>query len=168
MTTTDAVDIFVKFGNEEDLNNPVNFKFHVYNSEYQNVKTLDCDDTGHMTFVALFHGAMVLKDEATSKYYSCVFLASYLTTNKVTPIARAELGMPAAIATPTIFVPISYNEDRRKISIVVGDATKANAYYYMTHPSFSEPTTDTSVVTPEAWRNIFILYRLNGFISLDR
>jgi hypothetical protein len=99
-----------------------------------------------------------------------VFLASYLTSNKVTPIARAELGMPAAIATPTIFVPISYHEDQRKFSIVVGDATKANVYKYSTHPSFSEPTTDTTVVTPEAWRNIFILYSSigNGFISLNK
>lgn len=76
--------------------------------------------------------------------------------------------MPTAIATPTIFVPIFFHDDRRKISIVVGDATKANVYYYTTHPSFSEPTTDTTVVAAEAWRNIFILYRFNGFISLDK
>jgi hypothetical protein len=65
MTSNDAVDIFVDFGYIDDAENPVDFKFHVYNSEYQNVKTLDCDDTGHMTFVALFEGAMVLKDEDT-------------------------------------------------------------------------------------------------------
>ena len=77
--------------------------------------------------------------------------------------------MPTAIATPTIFVPIFFNDDHRKISILVGDATKANIYYYMTHPLFSEPTTGATVVAAaEAWRNIFILYRLNGFISLDR
>jgi hypothetical protein len=91
-----------------------------------------------------------------------VFLPNYLPLNKVTPIARAELAMPAAIATPTIFIPIAFFEDQRKFSIVVGDATKANVYFYMTHPSFSEPTTDTTVVTPEAWRNIFILYSSNG------
>lgn len=64
-TTHDAVDIFVKFGNVDDGENPVNFKFHVYSSRYQTVKTLDCEDTGHMTFVALLQGALVLKDEET-------------------------------------------------------------------------------------------------------
>jgi hypothetical protein len=39
MTSNDAVDIFVEFGNDEDS---VNFKFHVYDSDYQNVKTLEC------------------------------------------------------------------------------------------------------------------------------
>ncbi len=53
MQTNDAVDVFVKFGKFDGLNS-VDFKFHVYDSEYKNVKTLTCDMTVKMKFVALF------------------------------------------------------------------------------------------------------------------
>jgi hypothetical protein len=113
---------------------------------------------------------MVLKDEETSKYYSCVFLLKYLTNNKVTPIARAELSMPAAIANPTIFVPIAYHEDQQRLSIVVSNAIKANVYTYTTHKFGAEPISGTTVATPEEWRNILILYSSigNDFTSLHK
>lgn len=42
-----------------------------------------------MTFVAFVEGVLILKDEAASKYYSCVFIARMVSSEFTGPIPRA-------------------------------------------------------------------------------
>jgi hypothetical protein len=118
-----------------------------------------------MTFVALFEGAMVLKDKLTSKYYSCVFLLRYYEDNKLGPLTRAELAIPVElVANPTVFVPIHYHVTQRRLSVAIGNTLTANVFFYITHVSNAEPVTDNTVLPAMGWSNLFILYRSRTII----
>jgi hypothetical protein len=86
--TDNTADLFIGYATD-DPQNPINFNFTWYDDELAESTTFECEDSSEMKFVAFIEGVLILKDDATSKYYSCVFLADMVGSEFTGPIPRA-------------------------------------------------------------------------------
>ena len=66
---------------------PSQFSFTIKDDITGEPSSIECQDSSAMTFVALIEGALVLKDEAESKYYACFFFPNAIGGES--PIPRA-------------------------------------------------------------------------------
>jgi hypothetical protein len=80
-----------------------------------------------MIFVALLEGALILKDEAKSEYFVCMFNVKAIDGQSSLPIAK--MAVPD-ITSPTSFIPFYYNDDDKRISVAVSNADGGNIYDY--------------------------------------